>query len=125
MKYFEIDLSSLLKVTRLNKSIFVPPAMLITRYTEEYILYVMVSGYMCLEHNGEVVELYPGDIYLFNKGEFQKPLKATEFEFYYLHFDTEAIREFETTDYEMCEGFAAAEPILSRLTYMGAKAMIT
>lgn len=102
MKYFEIDLSRLLKVTRLNKSIFVPPAMHITRYTEEYILYVMVSGYMCLEHNGEVVELRPGDIHLFNKGEFQKPLKATEFEFYYLHFDTDAIREFESTDYEMC-----------------------
>ena len=87
----------------LNKSIYKPPAMHVTRYTEEYILYVIVGGYMCLEQNGETVELFPGDVYLFNKGEFQRPLKSTAVEFYYLHFDTDAVRELETTDSEMCE----------------------
>lgn len=102
MNCFEIDLNHMLKVTMLNKTLLTPPRQHITRYTDEYILYVVLSGRLCLEQNGERLELFPGDIYLFDKGEFQKPLECTECEFYFLHFETDSIRRLDMTDDAYC-----------------------
>lgn len=102
MKCFEIDLSKMLKVTMLGKSELKPPSQHITRYISEHILYIITSGGLCLEQNGERLELFPGDVYIFGMGEFQKPLKNTECEFYFLHFETDAFAELEMTDEEYC-----------------------
>lgn len=102
MKCYEIDLSNLLKITRLDKSEFKPPQKHITRYTDEYILYVIEKGTLCIEHNGEKMELLEGDVCLFNKGEFQRCLKATECNFYYIHFQTQSFFEKEVTVEEYC-----------------------
>ncbi len=103
MKCYEIDLSKILKVSMLNMSEFVPPKQHITRYINEYILYLVTGGCLILEQDGERLELYPGDVCFFNKGEFQRPLENTYCKFYYIHFETEQVEEKELTDREFCE----------------------
>ena len=102
MKCYEIDLSNLLKITMLDKSEFKPPQKHITRYTQEYILYVVEKGRLHIEHNGETMVLVEGDVCLFNKGEFQKPIESTECNFYYVHFLTPSFCEKEMTAEEYC-----------------------
>lgn len=103
MRCYEIDLSNLLKITMLNKSEFVPPQKHITRYTPEYILYVVEKGRLYIEHNGEAMELTEGDVCLFDKGEFQKPLEATECTFWYVHFQTSGFDKKDIADEEYCK----------------------
>lgn len=98
MKCFEIDFNELLKVTLLNKENLVPPSEHITRYTTEYILYMVTKGELLLRLNGEDIRLEPGDIFVFDKGDFQTPTKATQCEYYYLHFETESIETLELTE---------------------------
>ncbi|MBQ4518986.1 MAG: helix-turn-helix transcriptional regulator [Clostridia bacterium] len=102
MKYFELDLNQTLQITMLNHQEFVPPQRHCTRYNPEYILYIVTKGSLCLEANGEPITLLPGDIYCFRKGDFQRPLQCTECEFYYIHFDTNCIRERSLSDEEYC-----------------------
>ena len=95
MKCYEVDLSQMLKVTLLGRTRQTVANRHVTRRTEEYILYAVASGMLCLEQNGQPLTLHPGDVYLFNKGEYQKPLKATDCEYYYLHFRTDGFKEVE------------------------------
>ncbi len=103
MRCFEIDLNKTLKIAMLNREIYIPKRYRhCTRYNPEYIMYVMVGGRLSLESGGEEVILSPGDIYIFRKGDFQKPVDSAECEFYYVHFDTDAITETELSDDEYC-----------------------
>ncbi len=63
----------------------------------------MESGSLSLLHNGEEIELISGDIYIFNKGEYQKPLKNTECDFYFLHFDADDVTWHELSESEFCD----------------------
>ena len=98
VKCYEIDLSRFLRVTLLNKSEFVPPILHCTRYTEEYIVYVIESGMLSLIENGEELKLYAGDVYMFDKGEFQRPKESTACNFYYMHFQTDGVCALELSD---------------------------
>lgn len=103
MKCFEINLNKTLKIARLGRETLIAKRYShCTRYNPEYIIYFMVSGRLTLEQAGERVELLPGDVHIFKKGELQKPVGCEECEFYYLHFDTDEISELDLTSAEYC-----------------------
>jgi YesN/AraC family two-component response regulator len=104
---FDIDLGKLLRVTRLSSSHFVPPQTHCTRYTNEYILYVVASGELHLQVGEDEMHLAKGDVVLFEQGVFQKPLFSTECEFYYLHFKTDHILKRSVSEKEYYEEILA------------------
>ncbi len=103
MKYYEVDLSQILKVTLLGRTHQTQQTHHVTRRTDEYIVYAVANGKLCLLENGQPLELNSGDIYIFDKGEFQKPLLSTDCEYYYVHFKTDGFKEVELNDAEFCE----------------------
>lgn len=102
MKCYEIDLSKMLKVTMLNRTEIAPPTRHITRCIKEYIVYVIKSGCLKLLQNGEMLELFPGDVCIFTPGEVQEPFEETECTFYFLHFLSDGFSKCEITDEEYC-----------------------
>ena len=101
MKCFEIGLGSLLKVSMMGNSVIHSPKGHVERYIEEYILYLIKSGSVTLRQGDELVTLSEGDIYLFNRGEYQRAIDCEGCEFYYLHFDTDRLvpRELSASEY--------------------------
>ena len=100
MRCFEIDLSHILKIILLNKETLGKSRQHCTRYNPEYILYAVTEGELYLEESGREITLVPGDIYIFKKGDFQKPIKEATCKYYYVHFETDAFTEYEMTDEE-------------------------
>lgn len=100
MKYFKISLKEILKVELLDKGKMAPPAKHLTRYINQYILYALTKGQMKMKLNDEVLTLNPGDIYLFNKGDFQTSAGVAQCEYYYLHFALDDIELIEATEEE-------------------------
>lgn len=56
-----------------------------TRVTREMIIYVITSGRLRLQTNTGALTLVPGDVHVFQKGEFQSALSEEECEYYYFH----------------------------------------
>ena len=100
MKCFSIDFGQMLKVTRLDSSKFSPPQEHVTRQTNEYILYIVTEGRLHLWVDGEELILEAGDLYLFDKGVFQKPAESTQCTFYYLHFQTDGFSALSLSEEE-------------------------
>ncbi len=100
MRCFEIDLNNILKIKLLGKEELIPPRYHCTRYAPEYILYAVFDGELYLEESGKEIKLSAGDIYLFKKGDYHKPLKSTFCKYYYVHFITDYFTEFEMTGEE-------------------------
>ncbi len=100
MKCFEFDLTSILKVTHLGKEHLILPRLHCTRCLSEYIVYIICSGELCIENNGIPQILRKGDIFIFSEGDFQKPLKASDCEYYYIHFKTSNCRIADSTEEE-------------------------
>lgn len=84
----------------LNCETLIPPRYHTTRYVPEYIMYAMLDGELYLEENKREIKLCPGDIYIFKKGDYQRPLKSTYCKYYYIHFETDSFFEYEMTDEE-------------------------
>lgn len=95
MKCFKIDLNEVPKVILLGKESLIPPRLHYSRSLTEYVLYVVIGGSLKLYVNGSLITLVAGDIYLFNKGDNQRPVESSFCEYYYVHFQTENIREIE------------------------------
>lgn len=100
MRCFEFDLNNVLKICLLNCETLIPPRIHTERFAPEYIMYVMLDGELYLEESGKDIKLSPGDIYIFKKGDYQKPLKCTYCKYYYIHFETTYFNEYEMTDEE-------------------------
>lgn len=66
----------------------------ITRTVKETIIYLITGGRLDLETDYGELNLVPGDIHVFRKGEFQKPLSFGECEYYYFHLHD----DFEETE---------------------------
>lgn len=103
MLFYKIPTLSLPRVmlmshTELQKSI--PHK---TRTVSETVIYYLTEGCLELESAGEQITLTAGDIHIFSRGEFQKPIKACECKYYYLHlFDSlehEELTGIQATDY--------------------------
>ena len=58
----------------------------VTRTLNETVIYILTEGYLILESGGETVKMLPGDVNIFEKGEFQKPIEISDCKYYYLHF---------------------------------------
>lgn len=99
MKCFKIDLNEIPKVMLLGKESLIPPRCHYSRSITEYVLYVVVSGSLKLYVNGSLITLVAGDVYLFGKGDSQKPAESSFCEYYYIHFQSESLREMDM-DYE-------------------------
>lgn len=100
MKYFEIDLNSVPKVSLLGKEALIPPRTHYSRYISEYVLYVVISGSLELNINGNTETLVRGDIYLFQAGDKQEPIKSSFCEYYYIHFYSDYVKEIALDDNE-------------------------
>lgn len=103
MKFLKLDLNQLPKITRCGFTHQTMSSRHVTRYTSEYIIYAIEKGQLSLLHNGEQVNLSEGDVYVFNKGEYQKPLKNTECDFYFLHFDLDDAEWLNLDGGEFCD----------------------
>ena len=96
--YYKIGLREALRVILLNKEHLVPPRKHYTHRTVEYVMYVMVSGRLELKVNGEQIVLLPGDVRIFNKGDFQEATSADLCEYYYIHFESDDVECLDITD---------------------------
>lgn len=103
MKCFQIDLNELLRVVLLGRETLIPPNSHRTRKLDEYVLYVVTNGCLRLRVNERPVELVPGDIYLFDVGDFQTPSECGFCEYYYVHFRSGRIRAVEISEDEYSE----------------------
>lgn len=92
---YEFDLNRIVKIKLLGKETLVPPRMHLTRYVPEYIMYAVTEGELCLEDQGKEITLHAGDIYIFKKHTYQRPLKSTFCKYYYVHFETDLFSEYE------------------------------
>ena len=93
--YYKISLKEILKVILLGKERLVPPRKHYTHKNIEYVMYVMLSGRLELGVNGETVVLLPGDVKIFNKGDFQEARRAEQCEYYYIHFESDGIERLD------------------------------
>lgn len=93
MKYFNIDLNRIPKVVLWGKETLIPPRVHYARYIDEYVMYVVTSGILRINVNGQTVSLEAGDVYLFVKGDQQEPLESNFCEYYYIHFFSDDISE--------------------------------
>ena len=103
MKCFQIDLNELLRVVLLGRETLIPPNSHHTRKLDEYVLYVVTNGCLHLRVNEKNVDLVPGDVYLFDVGDFQTPSECGFCEYYYVHFRSERIRALELSEDEYSE----------------------
>lgn len=98
MKCFEIDFNHILQISMLNRENLIIPRLHCSRRISEYILYIILNGHLELLMDDEVITLVPGDIYLFDRNRFQKPVRSTNCEFFYIHFETDACTELHLSE---------------------------
>lgn len=100
MKYFKISMKEVLRVGLLDKQEFTLSDKHVTRYTNQYVLYVVTKGELTLKHNDDVITLCRGDIFLFNKGDFQMQVGTAICEYWYVHFMLDDIEFVEADEKE-------------------------
>ena len=98
--FFELNLNSVFKIILLGKEKLTPPHQHVARYSPEHIMYVVTDGELLLNESGKNISLIKGDIYIFKKGTYHKPLRATDCEYYYIHFETDSFKELDVTENE-------------------------
>lgn len=96
----------MLKINRLGFSQYKTPSLHISRRNEEYILYAVYSGCLCLRADNEDIEMHPGDIRIFKKGAIQSGTLHCLCEFYYMHFDSDGIADMQIKEDEYAESFS-------------------
>ena len=100
MKFYDIDLQYLLKITMLGKTVLTSTEYHLTRYIHGVIIYMVTDGSITLKQNDEIVKLNSGDIYVFEEGEYQVPLECDNCTYYYIHFEQEHVDFLDITDDE-------------------------
>ena len=117
IKCYYFDLNRIIKIDLFNKEHFVPPRQHISRRIQCYIMYFVTKGRLGLKNEEGELILNEGDVYIFEPGEVQEPLFASECEYFYVHFDEEAVssewleydeyRRLVQDSYENCSKTAA------------------
>jgi len=100
MIYYKIDLRDILRVTLLGKEKLIPPRMHYKRNIVEYIMYVVLDGKLHLKVNDGELTLLPGDVHIFNQGDYQEAFESTYCEYYYIHFRSPYIEKSEMEESE-------------------------
>lgn len=98
MRYFQIDLNTVLRIKALYFENLTPPRGHCARFASEYILYAVTDGELWLEDGGQTVNLQAGDIYMFKKGDFHRPVKSTSCSYIYVHFESDKVKEIKMND---------------------------
>lgn len=92
MEFYRLKGDVLPRIHFVDETIIYPPYVHRKRKAGEYIVYVIRHGEMVLTEDGEPVTLVPGDICVLDKDRTHVGVKATECEYYYIHFSHEDIR---------------------------------
>ena len=95
MRYFEFDLGKMPEITLIGKERIEPGEFHVTRFSPEYILYVITDGELNLEENGQELCLKAGDVYIFKKGEFHCPKGISACTYFFVHFESDSFREVD------------------------------
>lgn len=84
--YYEINGNILPQVRLVDRAVLEPPYIHKRRKTMEYILYVMKKGTLYLSENGRDYVLKGGDIILLDPDFTHQGIRASDCEYYYVHF---------------------------------------
>jgi YesN/AraC family two-component response regulator len=90
--------SILPKISLVNIAHITPPYVHKKRRADEYIMYVIIGGVMYLRENGIEYELSTGDVILLDPSYYHEGMKASECEYYYIHFRHEKMDRYEVSD---------------------------
>ena len=90
--YYEINANILPQVRLVDKAVLEPPYVHRRRKTDEYILYIMKKGTLYLKENGQDYELREGDVILLDPDFTHQGNKASNCEYFYVHFRHSQIR---------------------------------
>lgn len=85
----------------------------VTRTLNETVMYILTEGYLFLESGGEEVKLFPGDVYVFDNGEFQRPVEISDCKYYYIHFFSD-FDSGEMDDNQMRDFYTASKRFFLR-----------
>ncbi len=86
-----------------NKEHLIPPRQHTSRRIQCYIMYFITRGRLGLKNeNGELI-LNEGDVYIFEPGEIQEPLFASDCEYFYVHFEGDTVRPENLEYNEYCQ----------------------
>lgn len=89
--YYFLKSSILPKISLVNIAHIKPPYVHKKRRADEYIMYVIKSGVMYLKEGDMTYELKSGDVIMLDPDFYHEGLKASECEYYYIHFRHEAM----------------------------------
>lgn len=90
--YYEINGNMLPQVRLVDRAVLEPPYVHKKRKPEEYILYVMKKGTLYLKENGKDYALEEGDVILLDPDFVHEGIRASNCEYYYVHFQHSGIR---------------------------------
>lgn len=93
--YYFMKSSILPKISLVNIAHIEPPYVHKRRKADEYIMYIIKAGVMYLKEGDVSYELRPGDIITLDPGYYHEGLKASECEYYYIHFRHDAMSKEE------------------------------
>lgn len=96
--HYEINCQILPQVRLVEKAVLEPPYVHKRRCADEYILYIMLKGVLFLQENGKKYILKEGDMILLDPEFEHEGIKASECEYYYIHFRHPGIRRCDTED---------------------------
>ncbi len=114
MRCFEIDLGKMLKIALWNETAYSAPRRHPTRVTPCAVIYFIVEGSLRIESGGEMREYFAGDVALFPKGVFQRPIGDSSVRYYFVHFSDDGLTERELCDEEYSHALLSLRQ--SRLT---------
>lgn len=89
--YYFLKSAILPKISLVNIAHIKPPYVHKKRRADEYIMYVIKSGVMYLKEGDMTYELKSGDVLTLDPDFYHEGLKASECEYYYIHFRHEAM----------------------------------
>lgn len=84
--YYEINGHILPQIRLIDKAVLEPPYIHKKRQTDEFILYVMTKGTLCLREQGKEYTLSEGDVLLLDPDFIHEGTKASCCEYFYIHF---------------------------------------
>ena len=93
--YYEINGNILPQVRLVDRAVLEPPYVHKRRKPIEYILYVMKKGTLYLSENGRDYVLKEGDIILLDPDFTHQGIRASDCEYYYVHFKHPQFRRLQ------------------------------
>lgn len=92
---YEADYNEIIKVRLINSVAINPPYIHLKRKVNEYIIYVIKKGKMYIKENNVRYVLKQGDFFLLDSDYVHEGYKASECEYYYIHFQYGKLHKLE------------------------------